>query len=505
MKRATTADATQRQLSAEADRIARDDVKVPSPWTLIPRDEEIRPQPAAAYRPPPFLARTASPAQVEELTALLSRLREVNDEHAGEKTLEAQVYYAVTGLGRDLKEGFRRWCEEYFLARADPRHLNPQVRNDPFLLFEKRVGEMDDLLGGLSRREHTLNSMFLNLSLEFVPWLLYDRLWKGLVEFTPMGSDRVECRTVPPYRPVTPEILAAMAAWVDERGWYDDHLARCLRRLAGAVDPRHLAGIAPRPDERLRAELAAMARDIQEMRPLLVCGYKSRKTALALGVGLWASWAWCGRHGIANLSVGGDEATVVRLAETNRTARFVGVDADGLLFDSRTPWLTAADAKTPPGGPRPLALNHHVLGRFHERLFTFYDRIDLRRVRREGLVQTENGCPDEEAVVAALAASCRDLAEQEEPAPEGAETAQSGPSGRIRPLRSTRLLALLADRFGCEVRQGKGSEVTVYREGGRKFTLGHHGRCVEVRAAVLRRLLRRVGISPADWLHATCA
>ena len=44
-----------------------------------------------------------------------------------------------------------------------------------------RLRELDDVLGSLSRRTHTLNSTFLNLSVEFVPWMLYRCLVSDLV------------------------------------------------------------------------------------------------------------------------------------------------------------------------------------------------------------------------------------------------------------------------------------------------------------------------------------
>lgn len=57
---------------------------------------------------------------------------------------------------------------------------------------------------------------------------------------------------------------------------------------------------------------------------------------------------------------------------------------------------------------------------------------------------------------------------------------------------------------GCEVASGKGSEVTVYRPGGRKFTLGHHTRNTHVPAHVVRALIKAVGIPVTEWWR-TCA
>ena len=71
---------------------------------------------------------------------------------------------------------------------------------------------------------------------------------------------------------------------------------------------------------------------------------------------------------------------------------------------------------------------------------------------------------------------------------------------RIHAVRLEQLLTLLATRFGCEVEQGKGSEITVYRKGGRKYVLSRHKRNYEVPSAVVDRLLNRLGIGLPDWL-----
>lgn len=484
-----------RQLSVEVDRVTRNDSMIDLPGLhLIPRDEQVRSQPPELYRPPPFLRKTATGEQYEELTVLLHRLWEANEEHVGENTLEVQVYYSVTGMYLDLAESLRRWSEIYFRSRADTRHLTPQVGNDPYILFVKRLEELDAILGRLNIRLHTLNSTFLSLAMEFVPWLLYRCLWEDLIRVE-VDDGKGWYFAAPGYCPPRRQ-LARMAALAVGQGWADSHLDRLLDRVAHVADPRRLEEIASRPDGVLHDALARMAADIQEMRVLLVRGFRPARTALTLGDSLAAAWAWCIHAGIANLVVGNDVVEVGAAVEGNRTKMMVAVGHDGLLFDARTPWLKA-DGLGPVCGHRPLVLNYHVLNLFHERLFSFYDRIDFGRLQAEGLAQGEAEIPSEEAVVAALAASCHDLGDQEED--------EEADRRRIRQLRSTRLLTVLADRFGCEVRQGKGSEVTVFREGGRKFTLGHHGRCVEVHPVVLRRMLGRLGISPGEWLRRSCA
>jgi hypothetical protein len=97
----------------------------------IPPDSVVLPVPAEAFRPPTFLNKTAPPL-VTELRGLFEELRDVHEEHLGEKVIEVGGYHWVTGMRDDLEERLRSWAERYFRPRATPEHLNPSVENDPF-------------------------------------------------------------------------------------------------------------------------------------------------------------------------------------------------------------------------------------------------------------------------------------------------------------------------------------------------------------------------------------
>jgi hypothetical protein len=176
---------------------------------------------------------------------------------------------------------------------------------------------------------------------------------------------------------------------------------------------------------------------------------------------------------------------------------FVCVSPAGHFLPRGRPW------EAPPlAGADALAGNAYVLELLHERLLRSYDRIDFDRIRR-GLRKAPQA---EDLEDEAVALSCQDLAGSEAAAPGGgadapAEARPSAPRRVRPPLRAARLLGVL-ERLGCEVRQGKGSEVTVFRAGGRQFTLGHHGQNPEVRWPVVKRLLSRVGVAPGEWSRA---
>ncbi|MDB4930241.1 MAG: hypothetical protein JWM10_2725 [Myxococcaceae bacterium] len=72
---------------------------------------------------------------------------------------------------------------------------------------------------------------------------------------------------------------------------------------------------------------------------------------------------------------------------------------------------------------------------------------------------------------------------------------------RVCGLRFDRLLRALV-ALGCEVRQGKGSEVNVYRRGGRIARVGHHHGNRALSPRHVRVVLDLLDLPVADLLAA---
>jgi len=479
----------EQQRRCEADRISLNDSKISQPeWAVVPRDEVIEHQPRELYRPPLFLSRTATPAQVADLEESLRELWEINEQHVGENTREVEVYYCVTGEYRPLSERLRRWCQSYFERRADPSRLSPQVHNDPFELFQKLLEEYTNILGRLHTLRRSLGYFFLSLATAYVPWLLYKRLWKDLVLILD------DCRILK-YRPADPSTPRRMVHYVTRGGWEKDHLGLFLARLCEGADAARIREIGGASDADIGKYLASLAADIQEMRPFLVRGFNPRKAVVSFGPGLVAAWTWTAYAGIASVIGGRSQAQVEEAVESRRVSLAVRVSHEGLFIDANKPWLTVDTAQVV-GGVSPLVLNCYALERFHEKLFSFYDRIDFERIRARARSRCLETDLDEEAI----ALSCQDLAATDPQAGRGELPGLPTGLCRVRAVRCQRLLTLLETRFGCEVRQGKGSEVTVYRQGGKKFTLGHHTPNPLVPSLVVGRLLKRLGVGLPEWL-----
>ena len=131
-----------------------------------------------------------------------------------------------------------------------------------------------------------------------------------------------------------------------------------------------------------------------------------------------------------------------------------------------------------------------------ERHLEFYDQIDFARIRQRAEARSSAGDVEDDV----LALSCQDLAASDEMAAPEPESNRPSHLGRLRPLRPDTMLRFLERKFGCQVQRGKGSEITIFRPGGKKFRLGHPK---QVQPEHLKRILRRLGIPIGRWLSAT--
>lgn len=143
-----------------------------------------------------------------------------------------------------------------------------------------------------------------------------------------------------------------------------------------------------------------------------------------------------------------------------------------------------------------LAVNALVLELLCDRLLEFYDQIDFAQIRQRA--DARSSADDVEDDVLAL--SCQDLAASDEMAASEPESNRPSHLDRLRPLRPATMLRFLKREFGCQVCQGKGSETTIFRPGGKKFRLGHPK---QVQPEHLKKILRRLDIPIDRWLSAT--
>lgn len=176
-----------RQLRHEAERARMADERLGV--TCTPKvGDRVLAQAERAYRPPPFLAKIVPAEEVAELAEILHDLWSVDQEQVGEKILEVQAYYALTGQRHDITERLTAWCRRFFERRSEPGQIDPMDRGDQFVRYKRLLKDFYDVVDHLSDMDGTINHIFIDECMAWVRWYLYARTWGRFVEAGPHGS-----------------------------------------------------------------------------------------------------------------------------------------------------------------------------------------------------------------------------------------------------------------------------------------------------------------------------
>lgn len=447
----------------------------------IAEDPVVEALAASVYDPPSHAAKILSPTSLAELKDVLRIVKEINDELAGTRVSVANVLVVDTEETREVRRRLREWALDYTRARL----AKPNSRDQSTVqIFGRLSLELMPFLDGLARKRATVHAVFLHQIASYLPWLFFQGTWADDVKTWCDANLSLQVE-VEADGPVVEHCQAILA----KNGWDRvpelPHFINLMKR-GGPIKPLNSA--------KAQARLAALAADLLEMRPFLVRDHNPMENVLELAPGLFASWVWVGKA-LAMVPVASSQRDMLESWHAGRCRMMLLVGFDGLLSGGGVPWLDATTLKEPAALP----LNLRFLEAIHARLFAIYDKVDLRaafgRAREAGELTDES-----------VALSCHfappGAPEPEDESPEEPVSADEETSQRIHTLRLNRLLNLLRDKLGCEVRQGKGSEVVIYRSGGKIARLGRHTRNREVPTTLLRGVLERVGISFPEWFAA---
>jgi hypothetical protein len=171
---------------------------------------------------------------------------------------------------------------------------------------------------------------------------------------------------------------------------------------------------------------------------------------------------------------------------------------DGLLSDYALPWVDTDSLIE--DQQLMLAANLRIVESIHAKLFALYEKVDVEAISRRFLTRNSENPSSEDPNEEEFAAICQSIAEPIKNIDSRGVVTQ----GAVKAVRVQRLLNLLGEKLGCEVRQGKGSEIVIFRSGGHHFRLGHHKRNSYVTTAVIKNLLKHVGIRIDEWITAIC-
>lgn len=202
---------------------------------------------------------------------------------------------------------------------------------------------------------------------------------------------------------------------------------------------------------------------------------------------MWVAPGWCLHDGHVLLAGARSERKLLEQLQKGTSRYTLVIRFDGLLAHPVFRWLLPTDLPDP---ERALSANLEVVRTAHEALLRAFSRVDVSSFEGKPGDGEVSGTTDLARVNAILA--------EEEGTEEEDVGERRGASLRLSPRLGV-FLSRLERHFGVEVRSARGSELALYREGGRIYTMGRHKRNPRVRWPYVRRVLRALNIAEEEW------
>lgn len=289
---------------------------------------------------------------------------------------------------------------------------------------------------------------------DFLPWVLFERTCRTLLD---VKYESAELSAAFRILSQNPKIRAYLEHIVQLYQWHHaGDLAEITRRVAsGCTSDMNFCD----DTGRIKTRLRLLVSDIQEMRPFLLHNFKPENVVVKVTNGVVVSWWWAVGRGVGLVPIA--PSGQVMLSELRKMSNCITLTLlyDGLLACYAMPWLDAAALQAV--HDYALETNLRIVEAIHDALWRLYEKVDLEAVLARFRVCAKSREPTDEE----FAASCQVIAEPI----EDDSGVLPAPTAPLKAIRMQRLLAVLADRLGCEVRQGRGSEIVVYRSGGHHF------------------------------------
>ena len=259
--------------------------------------------------------------------------------------------------------------------------------------------------------------------------------------------------------------------------------------------------------------LAEMAKDLREIRPILVASYKARKSItpiFELSNDTYLLWQWeTNGDCLGRICIGKNYENTLKQASFQSRAdatydHIFRVNYEGLLCGIHMEWMIPEKFEE-----QALLgmydLNYFLLNKVYGLLLDWYLKVDLKKLTHRAVKSLPIDDVDEaeaaEAVVTATVQSHLGniKCENREDSFTVLGESKSDSNVSIRHMKSSYFFRILTEKLGCIVTQGKGSEKNLFRNGGRIYRLGHHGREREIHSRQISDILKRLNISLLEW------
>ncbi len=415
-------------------------------------------------------------------------IQKVNNEFAGMAVSLCEVMLAGDERVQTVNQHLSQWARSYVEVRI---LRSKHRREDEMQKYDRLYRELLPQLEKIAFRKGSVNRSFMAEFCDYLAWLLLNETVRKLVE---TKFDREELVPVFRINSSKPRNRAYLEHIVRLYQWqHDDDLSEVLRLLNdSSLNSDHFS----EAEINIRTEL--LVSNIQEMRSFLVHNFKAENAIVEISKNVFFSWTWAVGRGLGLIHVAPSKEKMLALHRQRSSGVTFTLLFDGHIANYYSPWINTNTISTS-DRTRVLLTNLRIVEAIHDALLALYEKIDINAVIAR-FKEKNKSVPAVEPTDEEFAALCQLIAETENEQP----LAKQDASTRIKSVRVQRLLSILSEQLHCEIRQGKGSEIVIFRDGGHHFRLGHHKKNIYVPTTVIRNILKHVGIGSDEWFKAIC-
>ena len=418
---------------------------------------------------------------------IASDVVEIHNRVVGMQRIQASIILAGDSQIEDIRKRLMAWADRCVAQRLAKVAYK---KGGALRHFHSVYYEMVSAIEKIAFREGTMNECFYSRFDAYFVWKIYDRTLRPLITCT---FDREQLAPDFEVALEEPNVAEYIGEVVKLYQWqHANVLHETLALVAESLDEKQRAYSV----DQIRDRLSRLVADIQEMRPFLRHNFSPDKVLLEVAPGVVLSFLWAVGRGMAVIPVAPTKEDLIEDLKANASPIVLNLWYDGQVTNHPMPWIDAEHVAL--SEPFALHANLVIVEALHAKLYSFYEKIDIDAILARFKSRAKDQPEAEEPTDEEFAAICQVIAEPIDQVEAGGGTA----SGVIRAVRVKRLLSILADKLGCEVRQGKGSEIVVFRQGGHHFRLGHHKQNSYVPTPVIKNILKHIGVSFEEWLGA---
>lgn len=436
------------------------------------------------WRIPSYISKTSNAECANEIQGILFLIRDINNDLVGISRNEAGAIIKEDPFTVELYGELVSWAKKYCIFR-----INKPNSKDDGKIFSKyiRIYEEVSAIFEPTSLPTTITYHFSFQILEFTSHFLYKNLLKKYISFQ-IGWN--SCRpkiNLPNTKYNFKEILR----FIENEGFYHEDIAQfdynyISQRLNVPSDITSLNTI------QKKQRMKELAENINEMKPFLIKSAKHVKSIIRITDDLYFGWTWGVLWGIGAIMLENSHEKIIDVVKNLPMSGAVfAVEIDGTFSCSCRPWIDAELMKEY-GIENALDINLYLLQSIHDKLFSFYCQIDLDTILWNWKNKTSHNHTDEEIISSSCQLKLTD-------ADTDPETKLRNPV--VKKIRKKEFFNILI-KLNCTVTKGKGSEIKIFRPGGKIYIVGNHKRNNYIPVAVIINILKRLEISLDDWMDA---